>query len=79
MKPQTAVDWLIEQLQAPCKGIPSHIIEDAKQMEENQHIDSYNEGYRDGENDGVSGNNTGKDISEYSNAKLYFHEKYKGI
>jgi len=78
MKPQTAVEWLVEQLQAPCRGIPSYIIEDAKQMEQDQHIDSYNEGYRDGENDGSSRNNVGKDISEYSNAKLFFHEKYKG-
>lgn len=33
----TAVDWLIEQLQAPCRGIPSHIIEQAKQMEDEQY------------------------------------------
>ena len=33
---QTAVEWLIEQLQAPCRGIPSHIIEEAKQMEAEQ-------------------------------------------
>ena len=32
-KHKTAVEWLIEQLQAPCRGIPSHIIEQAKQME----------------------------------------------
>lgn len=32
----TAVEWLIEQLQAPCRGIPSHIIERAKQMEKEQ-------------------------------------------
>lgn len=30
---QSAVDYLIEQLQAPCRGIPSHIIEQAKEME----------------------------------------------
>ena len=29
----TAVDYLIEQLQAPCRGIPSHIIEEAKKLE----------------------------------------------
>lgn len=76
MSKQSAVDYLLEQLQAPCRGIPSHIIEEAKKMEEEQHIDSYNEGYRDGEIDGLNGNNTAKDISEFSNAKLYFHEKY---
>ena len=38
---QTAVEWLIEQLQAPCRGIPSHIIEQAKQMEEEQIINAF--------------------------------------
>jgi hypothetical protein len=33
---QTAVDYLIEQLQAPCRGIPSHIIEEAKRIEQEQ-------------------------------------------
>ena len=37
---QTAVEWLIEQLQAPCRGIPSHIIEQAKAMEKQQIIDA---------------------------------------
>lgn len=35
-KKQTAVEWLVEQLQAPCRGIPSHILEEAKQMEKEQ-------------------------------------------
>jgi hypothetical protein len=38
MKP-TAVDYLIEQLQAPCRGIPSHIIEQAKEMEKQQQLE----------------------------------------
>ena len=38
---QTAVEWLIEQLQAPCRGIPSHIIEEAKQMEKEQIMDDF--------------------------------------
>jgi hypothetical protein len=37
----TAIEWLIEQLQAPCRGIPSHIIEQAKEMEREQIIDTY--------------------------------------
>jgi hypothetical protein len=39
----TAVDWLIEQLQAPCRGIPSDIIEQAKQMEKEQSERMYSE------------------------------------
>jgi hypothetical protein len=35
---QTAVEYIIEQLYAPCRGIPSHIIEKAKEMEEKQTI-----------------------------------------
>ena len=40
-KQQTAVEWLVEQLYAPCRGIPSHIIEKAKQMEKQQIIKAY--------------------------------------
>lgn len=35
---QTAVEWLIEVLWAPCQGIPSDIIDQAKQMEKAQII-----------------------------------------
>jgi hypothetical protein len=28
----TSIEYLIEQLQAPCRDIPSHIIEQAKEM-----------------------------------------------
>jgi hypothetical protein len=41
MAQQTAVDFLIERLQAPCRGIPSHIIEQAKAMEKEQIMDAY--------------------------------------
>jgi len=37
----TAVEWLIEQLQAPCRGIPSHIVEQAKQMHKEQIINAW--------------------------------------
>ena len=45
-KKQTAVEWLVEQLQAPCRGIPSHILEEAKQMEKEQIVDAHIEGQR---------------------------------
>ncbi len=44
MAKQTAVEWIIEQLQAPCRGIPSHIIEQAKRMEKEQITDAFYEG-----------------------------------
>jgi hypothetical protein len=40
MAKQTAVEWIIEQLQAPCRGIPSHIIEQAKKIEKDQIINA---------------------------------------
>jgi hypothetical protein len=40
-KQQTAVEWLVEQLYAPCRGIPLHIIEKAKEMEKEQIIKAY--------------------------------------
>ena len=35
---QSSIDWLIDQLQAPCRGIPSHIIEQAKAMHKKETI-----------------------------------------
>ena len=45
---QKAVEYLIEQLQAPCRGIPSHIIEQANKMFEQQILDAFEEGSSDG-------------------------------
>ena len=42
---QTAVEWLIGQLYAPCRGIPSHIIEQAKEMEKEQMVDAWSNGW----------------------------------
>ena len=33
---KTAVEYLIEQLQAPCKGVPSHIMAEALRLEKQQ-------------------------------------------
>jgi hypothetical protein len=43
---QTAVEYIIEQLYAPCRGIPSHIIEKAKEMEKERMFEVYHE-YQD--------------------------------
>ena len=37
---QTAIDWLVDQLQAPCRGIPSHIIEQAKEIHKKEIIEA---------------------------------------
>lgn len=44
MKEKLAIEWLIEQLQAPCRIIPSHIIEEAIQMDMRQREIDYTAG-----------------------------------
>jgi HEPN domain-containing protein len=51
MSKQTAVEWLVEQLQAPCRGIPSHIVDQAKEMEKEAIKQAYLSGYFNGSND----------------------------
>lgn len=41
---QTAVDFLIEILWAPCRGIPTDIVERAKAIEKEQSIKDYKAG-----------------------------------
>ena len=42
---QSSIEWLIEQLQAPCRGIPSHIIEQAKAMHKEEIMDAHLDAY----------------------------------
>jgi hypothetical protein len=65
----TAVEWFYQRILA--KDIKA-VFEQALEMEKQQIIDSYNQGYRDGEDDSL-----GKDISLYNDAELYFNETYK--
>ena len=63
-KKQTAVDYLLDQLQAPCRGIPSHIIEQAKAMEKEQIINA-NE-----DSSTING--------EFLTGEQYYNETYRG-
>lgn len=65
----TAVEWLIEQLQAPCRGIPSHIIEQAKQMEKEQIVKAWD----DGDYAYFYSKETGRD---FDNGEEYYNENY---
>jgi hypothetical protein len=67
---QTAIEWLIEQLQAPCRGIPSHIIEQAKQMEKEQLVKAWD----DGDYAYFYSKETGRD---FDNGEEYYNETYK--
>ncbi len=66
---QTAIEWLIEQLQAPCRGIPSHIIEQAKQMEKEQLVKAWD----DGDYAYFYSKETGRD---FDNGEEYYNETY---
>ena len=72
MDKKTAVDYLIDQLLAPCRGIPSHIIEEAKRLEKEQVINDYLKG--DSNGCGCYDYATKKDAEEYYN-KTYGNGK----
>jgi len=81
MTQQTAVEWLVEQIKSDQneKALSPNewmqVIEQANKMFEEQIVQTYNDGYKDGQSDLDSS----KDISEFSNAKLYYNEIYKKI
>lgn len=81
MKQQTAVEWLVEQIKSDQneKALSPNewmqVIEQANKMFEEQIVQTYNDGYKDGQSDLDSS----KDILEFSNAKLYYNEIYKKI
>lgn len=68
-KKQTVVEWLVAQLQAPCRGIPSHIIEHANQMFKDQIKESWNDGNLLGRNGNV--------LLEYNTGEQYYNETYE--
>ncbi len=79
MKQQTAINWLVDQIKSDQnqKALSANewmqVIEQAKQMEKDQLIQTYNDGYKDGQSDP----DQSKDISECSNGKLYYNETFK--
>ena len=79
MAQQTAVNWLVDQIKSDQnqKALSASewigVIEQAKQIHKDQLIQTYNDGYRDGQTDP----DRSKDISECSNGKLYYNETFK--
>jgi hypothetical protein len=79
----TAVEWLVQQIETgkieivysdkihSIRCLPE-FVKEALEMEKQQIKDAYNQGYRDGEDD-----SSGKDISLYNDAELYFNETFK--
>jgi len=74
-KKQTAVDWLAEQMLWNEFHCP--YLEQAKEMDKQQKIEAYNQGYRDCENDASNIPLSIGDIEDYSNAEQYYRETYE--
>ena len=76
MTQQTAVEWLDRWFRDNPEATHEEgnkALEQAKQMEKDQLIQTYNDGYKDGQTDP----DKSKDISECSNGKLYYNETFK--
>lgn len=66
---QTAVEWLVEQLEIFATEQEMNIIEKAKEMEKEQIKDAYENGLYDGD---------GRNRSNYNmNAEQYYNETFK--
>lgn len=77
---QTAVEWLYLQMKKYCddSNVPNDLLEQAKEMDKQQKMDAFNQGYRDGEVDASNPTNMSKDVSEFSNAENYYKLTYGG-
>ncbi len=82
---KTAVEWFAEKVEQHLltfgsiqPNVLSKFKQQAKEMDKQQKMDAYNQGYRDGEVDAHNPTNISKDISEFSNAENYIKETYGG-
>ena len=75
-KKQTAVEWLESEMLKPNLSMKD-IFNQAKEMDKQQKIEAYNQGYRDGENDASNIPLSIGDIEDYSNAEQYYKETYE--
>ena len=74
-KKQTAVEWLESEMLKPNLSMKD-IFNQAKEMDKQQKIEAYNQGYRDCENDASNIPLSIGDIEEYSNAEQYYNDNY---
>lgn len=70
-KQQTAIEWLIDQIEENIEDIPTQVKEQAKQMEKQQRISDYYQGACD-----ESDNHGAQYICE-SNAEKWYNETFK--
>ena len=67
----TSIEWLIQQLQAPCRGIPSHIIEQVKEMHKIELGKTWDAALDAGQN------RAWNVMRAYSDFDEYYNETYK--
>lgn len=53
------------------------IFEEADKMHEQEVMNGFNQGYRDGFVDGLSGFDNNQDVEKFDNANLYYKENFK--
>jgi hypothetical protein len=70
MSQQTSVEYLIEQLQEPCRGIPSHVIEHAQKLHEKEVAEAWNDGNLIARISGVL-------MESYNDGIGYYKENFK--
>jgi hypothetical protein len=70
----TAVEWLIDKIYFKQVEANRELLDQALEMEKQQIINSFNEGYRIGNSDAETFNG---DIANFSDASLYYNETFK--
>ncbi len=77
---KTAVEWLKDTLypyfDKEDREYTNILFEKAKEMEKEQIMDAYEQGYRDGETNSNT-MNYGIDISKFADAKIYYNQTFK--
>jgi hypothetical protein len=73
MSKQTAVEWLIDKIYFKQVEVNRELLDQAIEMEKNQIIDAFNEGYRIGNSDAETFDG---DIANFSDASLYYQNTF---
>ena len=72
----TSIEWLSEMV-SKMGYVSADIVEQAKEMHKQNVINGFNQGYRDGFVDGMSGFcGNDRDVEKFDNANLYYNETF---
>jgi hypothetical protein len=73
----TSIIWLYGKMFEKKGIITFEEFEQAKEMHKQNVINGFNQGYREGFVDGLSGFDNDQDVEKFDNANLYYNETYK--